>query len=486
VEGVRVEGDEMVAPGDPALHEAGALEDADVLRYRVERDVEGRRDLRHARLALAQAMEDRAPRVVGQRGEDGIEEHRHINQMGEYAKDRVNPFACRRLVQGNSGDFHVRLPPPLHLFMAIGAHAAGIASRPIRRGSACRSASRSTRTSTSSSPIPGAREAKLKQVRVFAQAADEAVLERRILWGPALADLGKAASVAPGAQGSCSTLRLFSALKRATRLRYELEFEGRHADGPLRESRSSVVPRRRARATVEAASWCWTAYDILSHHRRWSWIGPRARRSASSTTTRGSASISRRRREGVDVPGDGKRNEDWLTWGRPVRAAGWGRFPRRTTSSRTTTRSAPRTSWTSRSPIENEMTSYGNYVLIDHENGEFSLVGHLQRGSLKVKKGDRVKGGRCHREGGNSGSSLGPHVHYELRTGWGVRGVRSMAARFADLRMAGVAERRSIGGHRAGHRRHRAGAVGPRPVAAYSGVIFESLITFAHFAVSSL
>jgi murein DD-endopeptidase MepM/ murein hydrolase activator NlpD len=63
------------------------------------------------------------------------------------------------------------------------------------------------------------------------------------------------------------------------------------------------------------------------------------------------------------------------------------------------------------------MKFYGNYVLIDHGNGEFSLLGHLMKGSLQVKAGNRVKRGQAVAKAGNSGSSNNPHVHYELRTG---------------------------------------------------------------------
>ena len=53
----------------------------------------------------------------------------------------------------------------------------------------------------------------------------------------------------------------------------------------------------------------------------------------------------------------------------------------------------------------------------DHGNGEFSRLGHLKSGSVKVKTGQRVKAGDQIGEMGSSGSSLFPHLHYELATG---------------------------------------------------------------------
>jgi hypothetical protein len=59
----------------------------------------------------------------------------------------------------------------------------------------------------------------------------------------------------------------------------------------------------------------------------------------------------------------------------------------------------------------------GNHVIIDHENGEFSMVAHLQAGSLSVSGGERVAQAQPIGRLGNSGNSFGPHVHYQLQDG---------------------------------------------------------------------
>ncbi len=56
----------------------------------------------------------------------------------------------------------------------------------------------------------------------------------------------------------------------------------------------------------------------------------------------------------------------------------------------------------------------GNNVVIDHENHEFSLLAHMQKGSVRVHKGDHVKQGDVIGLLGNSGNSDGPHLHYHL------------------------------------------------------------------------
>jgi murein DD-endopeptidase MepM/ murein hydrolase activator NlpD len=57
---------------------------------------------------------------------------------------------------------------------------------------------------------------------------------------------------------------------------------------------------------------------------------------------------------------------------------------------------------------------FGNYVVIQHRKGEYSFLGHLRRGSLPVKRGDRVQAGDKVGECGNSGRTTAPHLHYDL------------------------------------------------------------------------
>lgn len=57
----------------------------------------------------------------------------------------------------------------------------------------------------------------------------------------------------------------------------------------------------------------------------------------------------------------------------------------------------------------------GNYVVIDHLNGEFSMLAHLKNGSVIVQKGDRVRSGDPLGKCGNSGHSNLPHLHYHLQ-----------------------------------------------------------------------
>jgi biotin carboxyl carrier protein len=63
---------------------------------------------------------------------------------------------------------------------------------------------------------------------------------------------------------------------------------------------------------------------------------------------------------------------------------------------------------------------FGNYVIILHKiDGKFytTLYAHMQDGTLKVKKGQKVTAGAPLGKMGTTGMSTGKHLHWELRLG---------------------------------------------------------------------
>lgn len=60
---------------------------------------------------------------------------------------------------------------------------------------------------------------------------------------------------------------------------------------------------------------------------------------------------------------------------------------------------------------------YGNYVIIQHNDGTYTLYAHLYADSITVKANDSVKQGQVIGKVGSSGNSTGAHLHFEIRQG---------------------------------------------------------------------
>jgi hypothetical protein len=79
------------------------------------------------------------------------------------------------------------------------------------------------------------------------------------------------------------------------------------------------------------------------------------------------------------------------------------------------------------------MASAGNCVIIDHGNSEYSVMMHMQPGSVTVNVGDRVVAGQVVGKLGNSGGAFGPHLHYQLQSGPRLWEDQSLPVKFQNL-----------------------------------------------------
>lgn len=100
----------------------------------------------------------------------------------------------------------------------------------------------------------------------------------------------------------------------------------------------------------------------------------------------------------------GERNEDFICFGQPTYAPA----------------SAAVVSACDGVPdnIPGEMSGknpLGNYVVLDHGNGEFSFLAHFQMGTLIVRPHTKVEAGDLLGKCGNSGNSSEPHLHFHLQ-----------------------------------------------------------------------
>ena len=91
--------------------------------------------------------------------------------------------------------------------------------------------------------------------------------------------------------------------------------------------------------------------------------------------------------------------------------------------------------------------SFGNYVTIDHGNGEYSHYAHLATGSFVVENGQRVEQGQALATVGNSGYTLGEgggyHVHVSVTRGLAISSP-SVPFQFQDLPDATRAVNRTV------------------------------------------
>jgi len=112
-------------------------------------------------------------------------------------------------------------------------------------------------------------------------------------------------------------------------------------------------------------------------------------------------------KDGRTHAGDGTKNEDYHAWGRPVLAPAAG------------TVAAVQDGKPDGRPgsVDPAAEPPGNYVVLDHGNGEFSFLVHLQNGSVAVKPGATVKAGDAVAKAGSSGRTPEPVLHHHLQDG---------------------------------------------------------------------
>lgn len=88
--------------------------------------------------------------------------------------------------------------------------------------------------------------------------------------------------------------------------------------------------------------------------------------------------------------------------------------------------------------VVNKYDMHGNFVVLDHQNGEYSLFAHFIPGSLKVRKGMFVTAGaelgRC----GNSGHSTLPHLHWQVMTDANASVAKGVVPRYLPYKRNGT------------------------------------------------
>jgi hypothetical protein len=119
--------------------------------------------------------------------------------------------------------------------------------------------------------------------------------------------------------------------------------------------------------------------------------------------------------EGKLYRGDGAKPEDWYGYGAPILATGDGVVVEMH-DGMADNRKGGAPPFDREAIMKNLKLFLGNYAIIDHGNGEFSLFAHMRQGSVKVHPGQRVARGEPIGAMGMSGDAFLVHLHYQLQS----------------------------------------------------------------------
>jgi murein DD-endopeptidase MepM/ murein hydrolase activator NlpD len=119
--------------------------------------------------------------------------------------------------------------------------------------------------------------------------------------------------------------------------------------------------------------------------------------------------------EGKLYRGDGAKPEDWYGYGAPILATGDGVVVEMH-DGMADNRKGGAPPFDREAIMKNLKLFLGNYAIIDHGNGEFSLFAHMRQGSVKVHPGQRVARGEQVGAMGMSGDAFLVHLHYQLQS----------------------------------------------------------------------
>jgi hypothetical protein len=134
----------------------------------------------------------------------------------------------------------------------------------------------------------------------------------------------------------------------------------------------------------------------------------------------------------VIAPGDGSNPSDYRGWGREILAPAAGRIVR-LRKDRPDQPVADVSDPAYFVPEFPDGGDPGNHMIIDHGQGEYSMMAHFQAGSIRHEPGAELVRGEPLGRLGNSGDSTGPHLHYQLQAGPDWEYADALPCRFVDV-----------------------------------------------------
>jgi hypothetical protein len=275
-----------------------------------------------------------------------------------------------------------------------------------------------------------ARRLVLKQIRlrIF---DDQGSLERSLFldengFPSGISTVPNRTLAAHGTLGIFNPFYSFGPELRLATLRYDFLFGSAAPSDTLRDS-VVVTPQAYATKTdliipLHGRVLVYEGHEFYAHHRRQD-LGDPAVMAAGVTTNpvRYAYDLCLVAEDGALYHGDPRIKENWVGYGAPVLAPSAGTVVTVVNDVEEPTFDGHRVVAPKTMPADASPFGLGNYVVIDHGNGEFSIVVHLKPGSITVHTGDAVRQGQQiaalgASDTGNPYFAVLPHVHYHLMT----------------------------------------------------------------------
>jgi hypothetical protein len=189
-------------------------------------------------------------------------------------------------------------------------------------------------------------------------------------------------------------------------------------------------------------------HDFLAHHRRIPLLNQYVEKmNVTANSVRFAYDFMLADQKGNVCKQDGSKLGDYYGWGKPVLCPGDGKIvsAAHDRPDNPVGRSLPPISPEQYEQLRMQAFEHfesvgleglhGNHVIIDHGNGEFSLIDHMQKDSVKAEIGDQVTRGTVLGSIGNSGDSGTPHIHYGLQNGKDDPHSEGLPSRFSNFEL---------------------------------------------------
>lgn len=223
------------------------------------------------------------------------------------------------------------------------------------------------------------------------------------------------------------------------RLHYEVFFEDTSTKEPnllsfVTEAEVDVRPspyvgKTRLRLPLKGRIYVFDGHDFYAHHRRQDVLKTGHYR---PNSVRYAYDLMIADPTGELCRGDRFLKENWFSYGQPVFAPAAGIVV-------DAANEVPENSYQDGKVVypqnQNELdpVGLGNHLVINHGDGEFSILLHMKPGSVTVKKGDHVKQGEQVGAIGFSGDAFLPHLHYMLMDGRDERTSQGLPSYFDEF-----------------------------------------------------